>query len=256
MVEFHEDERFVDDAGIIEVPEEYDKRQIFQTEEELFGKILPFPTDRRPASYRRKLKEEEEEEAAAAWCATREITLGEKLKEKERKRAMLLLYTWKDVFANALKDMPVTDLVEHQIPVKPGSQPQRAHKKIYSKEERDWLELDIPKLERDGIIGRSDSPWSHRTKFVRKKDGGLRMVHVFCPINAVTMVSSYPMKRMEPVINNLMQARYSIYFEADAANRFWAVKMNPAHAYRTAISKSSHFPPIPHEACEGWGAKI
>ena len=22
------------------------------------------------------------------------------------------------------------------------------------------------------------------------------------------------------------------------------------------ISKSSHFPPIPHEACEGWGAKI
>ena len=149
---------------------------------------------------------------------------------------MLLLYTWKDIFADVLKDMPVTDLVEHQIPVKPGSQPQRAREKIYSKEERDWLELNIPKLERDGIIGRSDSPWSHRTKFVRKKDGGLRMVHVFCPINPVTMVSSYPMKRMEPVINNLMQARYSIYFQADAANGFWAVKMNPAHAYRTAFA--------------------
>ena len=25
---------------------------------------------------------------------------------------------------------------------------------------------------------------------------------------------------------------------------------------RANISKSSHFPPIPHEACEGWGAKI
>jgi len=95
------------------------------------------------------------------------------------------------------------------------------------------LELNIPKLEKVGIIGRSESPWSHRTKLVRKKDGGLRMVHVFCPINSATMVSSYPMRRIEPVINNLMQARFSIYFQADAANGFWAVRMNTKHAYRT-----------------------
>lgn len=194
MVEFHARKLCVDEAEAIEVPEEYDRHQVYETEEELFGKILPFPTNRRPTSYRRELKEEEEEDAAVAWFATRKITLGKKLNGKEEKKAVLLLYTWKDVFAKALKDMPVTDLVEHNIPVWPGSQSRQARDKIYTKEEKDWLELNIPKLERAGIIGRSDSAWSHRTKFVRKKDGGLLIVHVFCPINAVTMVSSYPMK--------------------------------------------------------------
>lgn len=83
-------------------------------------------------SYRRKLKEKEEEEAAEAWFMTRKITLGEKLKKEEEKKAMLLLYTWKDAFANALKDMPVTDLVEHDIPVWPGFQPRRARETIYT----------------------------------------------------------------------------------------------------------------------------
>ena len=50
------------------------------------------------------------------------------------------------------------------------------------------------------------------------------------------MLSSYPMKRIEPVINNLMQSKYSTYFQADAANGFWAVPMYPPHAYRTWLS--------------------
>jgi len=124
----------------------------------------------------------------------------------------------------------------HRIPVHYGAQPRRAKEKLYTKEERDWLELNLPKLEEAGIIARSESPWAHRTKFVRKKDGGLRMVHVFCPINSVTMLSGYPTKRIEPVLNNLMQAKFSSYFQADAANGFWAVSMHPSHAYRTAFS--------------------
>jgi len=63
------------------------------------------------------------------------------------------------------------------------------------------------------------------------------MVHVFCLINAVTMVTSYLMKRMEPVIvNNLIQARFSMYLQADTQNRFWSVRMKPAHINRTAFS--------------------
>ncbi|KAG0134386.1 hypothetical protein HOY82DRAFT_470359, partial [Tuber indicum] len=82
------------------------------------------------------------------------ITLGKQLTAEERKRAMVLLYTWKDAFADALEDMPVTDLVEHQIPVCPGAQPRRARDKVYTKEEQNWLEVNIPRLEKAGIIGR------------------------------------------------------------------------------------------------------
>jgi len=50
------------------------------------------------------------------------------------------------------------------------------------------------------------------------------------------MLSSYPMKQNEPVVNTLMQLRYSMYAQADAANSFWAVPMYPSHAYRTSFS--------------------
>ena len=62
------------------------------------------------------------------------------------------------------------------------------------------------------------------------------MVHVFCPINAATILSGYPMKRIKPVVNNLMQSHFSCYFQADAANGYWAVAMYPRYAYRTAFS--------------------
>ena len=60
-----------------------------------------------------------------------------------------------------LKEMPITDLVEHRIPVRSNAQPVRARDKIYTREERDWLEINIPEMEKAGIIGRSESPWSH-----------------------------------------------------------------------------------------------
>ena len=164
------------------------------------------------------------------------IELGPSLTKKQREEAERLLYTWKDPFRDQIQDMPVTDLLVHLILVYQGAQPTWARDKLYMKEETDWLELNIPKLEEAGIIARSESPWAHWTKLVRKKDGGLRMVHVFCPINSVTMLSGYPTNRIEPVVNNLIQAKLSSYFQADIANRFWTVRMHPSHAYGTAFS--------------------
>ena len=80
--------------------------------------------------------------------------------------------------------------------------------------------------------------WAHRTKFTRKKNRDLRMVHVYCPINAATINNSYPMRRIEPILNNLTQDRYSVYFQADVANGFWAIPLYPPHAYRTSFAMS------------------
>lgn len=44
------------------------------------------------------------------------------------------------------------------------------------------------------------------------------------------------MRRIEPILNNLTQSKYKVYFQADAANGFWAVPLNPAHAYKTAFA--------------------
>src|SRR6266852_1353218 len=68
-----------------------------------------------------------------------------------------------------------------------------------------------------------------------KKEGDLRMVHIYIPINEATITNGYPMKRIEPVLNNLLQPGFEIFFQVDAANGYWAVPMTPQHAYKTAF---------------------
>jgi hypothetical protein len=64
----------------------------------------------------------------------------------------------------------------------------------------------------NGIITFAGSPWSSKPKFFRKSksSGGAeqRLVYVFCPLNKVTIKSNYPMKWVEPIINNLMQCKF------------------------------------------------
>lgn len=230
------------------VPQEYDRKEqrnwtsplahasvaVEAAEIEAFGRVLGFPIKRRSGSYRRTIIHSASE--VHTWFTASGIKLGAGLTAGQELEAESLRYTWRDLFTDQVKDMPVPDLLEHRIPIYHGAQPRRARDKLYTKEEQDWLELNIPKLEEAGIIARSESPWAHRIKFVRKKDRSLRMVHVFCPINSVTMLSGYPTKCIEPVVNNLMQARFFTYFQADASNRFWAVHMDPSHAYCTAFS--------------------
>jgi len=229
------------------VPEEYDRQTepIYGSithpddptktaEMRAFGHILQYPTKRRPIDYHRVLMSSAT--GIPTWFEASGVKRGDQLTAQQKEEAKKLLYTWKDLFASGIEEMPVTDLVVHRIPVYPGVAPKRTKDRIYTREEINWMVKKIPEMERAGVIGRSESPWSHQTKFVRKKDGGLRMVHVFCPINQATILSSYPMKRIEPVVNNLMRSAFSTYFQADAANSFWAVPMYPPHAYRTAFS--------------------
>jgi hypothetical protein len=97
------------------------------------------------------------------------------------------------------------------------------------------MEANIPQLLETKIIKHSFSPWSHRTKFVPKKDGDLRIVHVYRPINAATIPDAYPMKRIKPVLNNFLKPGLSVYFQADAANGYWDIPLVPEHAYKTAF---------------------
>ena len=88
-----------------------------------------------------------------------------------------------------------------------------------------------------GIITYTSSPWSAKSRFVIKKNGDLRPVHQFCALNDATIKSNYPMRRVEPILNNLMQPRFKLYWWADASNGFFAVPMSPPHAYKTGFSR-------------------
>ena len=95
------------------------------------------------------------------------------------------------------------------------------------------------------IINPGVSPWVAKTTWVSKKDTvvhpvtgrwPLRMVHTYCPLNDVIMKSNYPMKRIEPIFDELADPCHRYFFSADAAFSFYAVPIHPPHAYKTAFN--------------------
>ena len=137
--------------------------------------------------------------------------------------------------------MPTTDLVMHTIPTYSDARPVRTKEIVYSQKEIQWQRENISKLLAAGVISYCDtSPWSAQTKHPPKKDGTLRMVNIFCPVNRVTIKSNYPMRRIEPILNLLSQDKYlrGPKFQADAVNGYYTVPMWPTHAYKTAFSCS------------------
>ena len=217
-------------------------RQVATLEEDrLFGQKIGYPTSRRPIEYKRELSNNPWE-IIEKWFSTLNVTIGPKANEamqstdqKTAEMTARLFYTWRDPFVEDMVEMPATDLATHTIPTREDAIPRRARDKLYMPREREWMDRNIPKMLEAGIINYSVSPWCHITKFVPKKDGDLRMVHVYVPINAATVPNSYPMRRIETVLNGLMKPGLTVYFQADACNGYWALPLAQEHAYQTAF---------------------
>lgn len=201
-------------------------------EEQAYGGKQGFPTDRRPCSYQRTLMVGTNDSSFDNMIGDYQLTM------KERGLVRDLLRTWSDLFVDDPVVMPVTDLVIHTIPTYGHIKPHRAKEKLYTPREVKWQQENIPRLLKAGVISYCDSPWSAQTKHPVKKDGTLRMVNIFCPVNAATIKSNYPMRRIEPILNSLSQYRYQAgpKFQADAVNGYYAVPLWPEHAYKTAFS--------------------
>ena len=163
------------------------------------------------------------------------MSIVSRLSEQHRKQAERLLWTWRDRFCNTIVDLPATDLIAHRIPTI-RCKPVRIKNALFTQKEVEWQRKHLPDMLSAGIIDWVNSPWSAKTKFPAKKNGDLRMVHAFCPINDVTIKSNYPMKRIEPILNSLSSSKFKIFWYADGANGYWAVPMWKPHAFKTAFS--------------------
>jgi len=206
--------------------------------QEAFGNTLGFPTCRRAAESKRAMDLTSSHEEIEDWFDQgegKEIQIGEQLMETEKAQAKRLLYTWKDRFCEGVRKLPATDPIEHRIPTVKCN-PVRSMPKLYTQKEAEWQKKHLPKLLDARIIDWVNSPWSTSCKFPVKKNGDLRMVHIYCPINNAMIKTNYPMKRTEPIINAMRMSRFKLYWWSDSANGYWAIPMYQPHAYKTAFS--------------------
>ena len=93
------------------------------------------------------------------------------------------------------------------------------------KEKLDMLE--------SGIIEQSKSEWSSPIVFVPKKDGKLRMCVDYRKLNAVSRLDSYPMPRIDELIDQLGKAKF--ISTLDLAKGYWQLPVATKDCHKTVF---------------------
>ncbi|KAI5151484.1 hypothetical protein ENBRE01_2170 [Enteropsectra breve] len=91
---------------------------------------------------------------------------------------------------------------------------------------RHWeneLNTEIMMLERTGVIRKSKSPWVSRIVPVKKKSGEIRLCIDFRGLNAVTKKDSYPIPRIDEIIDELQGA--TIFTTLDATKGYYQIEI-------------------------------
>jgi hypothetical protein len=90
------------------------------------------------------------------------------------------------------------------------------------------------KMERDGIVRRSNSPWSSPLHMVRKPDGSWRPCGDYRRLNLVTVPDSYPLPNMLDFLERI--AGCTIFSKVDLRKGYHQILMHPGDIEKTAIA--------------------
>ena len=85
-----------------------------------------------------------------------------------------------------------------------------------------------------GAIRASQSAWCNTVVLVWKKDGGLHFCIDFCHLNAHTKKDSYPLPRIQEVLESLVGVCH--FSCLDLKSGFWQIKMEEALKQYTAFT--------------------
>ena len=98
----------------------------------------------------------------------------------ERKKITLLFEIWRNIFVKDVRNMSITDLIEHQISTYSSCVSVAAKSILYSAEKIKWQKNNLSTLMKIEIITLCQFFWSTRTRFLRKTNDIFRIIYVFC----------------------------------------------------------------------------
>ena len=129
-------------------------------------------------------------------------------------------------FKNVVSDKPgLTNLYVHSIRLKPGARPVRLRPYRMSPKHQDLLRKEIDKLLADDIIEESTSDWSSPAILVPKPGGSVRCVIDYRKVNSLVEDESYPIGRIDDLIDKVGKAKYLTKF--DLSSSFHQIALDP-----------------------------
>ncbi|XP_068245255.1 uncharacterized protein [Palaemon carinicauda] len=114
-----------------------------------------------------------------------------------------------ELFPEICGDVPTqTSLVDYQLELKPGTEPQKSAPYRVSPQKRAILKKETDFLLQHGFAEPSISPWASPCVLVEKPDGSYRLCTDFRRLNEVTVSDSYPLPRVDDLIDQVSNAVY------------------------------------------------
>lgn len=151
------------------------------------------------------------------------------LSDQQQQQLMRVRQTFPSLF----QDKPgLTKVITHNITLKDLTP---IRQKPYRVPERmvEQLKTEVKMMLEMGIIEPSQSEWSSPILLVPKKDGGVRFCTDFRKLNSVSRFDSYPMPRIDELVERLGKAHYMTTL--DLCKGYWQVPLEPSCRPYTAF---------------------
>ena len=124
-------------------------------------------------------------------------------------RAKSLILEYKDLFQWGEGPLSCAHKYEHEIRLIPGAKPVKHKTRRFSEEQEKIISQEVEKLLKQGVIEKSNSPWSSRIVLAwNHYKGKYRVCLDLRDLNARSLADSYPLPNLQDLLQKLAGSKY------------------------------------------------
>ena len=151
---------------------------------------------------------------------------------EEKNRIIDLIKKYETCFSQNENDVGRTGIIQHKIELT-GNKPKRCGVRPLNPAMREVLKKELEGLKEKDFIQPSYSPYASPVVMVKKKDGSIRFTCDFRKLNEVTQRDSYPLPRINEVLDTLAGAK--VFSTLDLRSGYHQIEMFPPDMQKTAF---------------------